>query len=82
MWTVYSGEVRGEVGTRSRMCCVGWTVWVQGGSAIRCTSKLIIVRSMVTYYLCCRNYMYIYKYIYLFIYKLSVYVHIISTNIR
>ena len=27
---VYSGEVRGEVGTRSRMCCVGWVVWVQG----------------------------------------------------
>jgi len=42
------------------MCYVGWTVWVQGGSAIRCMSKLIIVRSMVTYYLCCRNYMYIY----------------------
>ena len=31
MWGVYSGEVRGEVGTRSRMCCVGWVVWVQGG---------------------------------------------------
>jgi len=29
-WPVYSGEVRGEVGTRSRMCCVGWAVWVQG----------------------------------------------------
>ena len=27
---VYSGEVRGEVGTRSCMCCVGWVVWVQG----------------------------------------------------
>jgi len=25
---VYNGEVRGEVGTRSRMCCVGWVVWV------------------------------------------------------
>ena len=25
---VYSGEVSGEVGTRSRMCCVGWVVWV------------------------------------------------------
>ena len=24
------GEVRGEVGTRSGMCCVGWVVWVQG----------------------------------------------------
>jgi len=27
-YIVYSGEVRGEVGTRSRMCCVGWVVWV------------------------------------------------------
>jgi hypothetical protein len=26
MWVVYSGVVRGEVGTRSRMCCVGWVV--------------------------------------------------------
>jgi len=34
MWVVYSGEVRGEVGTRSLMCYVGWVVWVQGGSAI------------------------------------------------
>ena len=30
MWAVYSGEVRGEVGTSSGMCCVGWAVWVQG----------------------------------------------------
>jgi len=30
MWAVYSGEVRGEVGTRSHMCCVGWVVWVHG----------------------------------------------------
>ena len=30
MLAVYSGEVRGEVGTRSRMCCVGWVVWVHG----------------------------------------------------
>ena len=30
VWVVYSGEVRGEVGTRSRMCCVGWVVWVHG----------------------------------------------------
>ena len=28
MWVVYSGKVRGEVGTRSRMCYVGWVVWV------------------------------------------------------
>ena len=27
---VYSEEVRGEVGSRSGMCCVGWVVWVQG----------------------------------------------------
>jgi len=31
---IHSGEVRGEVGTRSGMCCVGWAVWVHGGSAI------------------------------------------------
>ena len=30
MWVVYSGEVRGEVGMRSGMCCVGWVVWVHG----------------------------------------------------
>ena len=30
MWVVYIGEVRGEVGTRSRTCCLGWVVWVQG----------------------------------------------------
>ena len=30
MWDVYSGVVRGEVGTRSRMCYVGWVVWVHG----------------------------------------------------
>ena len=30
IWAVYSGEVRGEVGTRSRMCYVGWVVWVHG----------------------------------------------------
>ena len=30
-WAVYSGEVRGEVGTRSRMCPGIWEVWVHGG---------------------------------------------------
>ena len=30
MWLVYGGEVTGEVGTRSRMCYVGWVMWVQG----------------------------------------------------
>jgi len=35
VWGVYSGEVRGGVGTRSRMCCVVRVVWVQYmGSAI------------------------------------------------
>ena len=27
---VYSGEVRGEMGTRSGMCCVGLVVWIHG----------------------------------------------------
>ena len=36
MWPIYSGEVRGEVGTRFRMCYVGWAVWVQGCSAVIC----------------------------------------------
>ena len=26
MWVVYSGEVRSELGARSRMCYVGWMV--------------------------------------------------------
>jgi len=30
MWVVYSGEVKGKVGTRSHMCYVGWVVWVHG----------------------------------------------------
>jgi len=36
MWAACSGEVRGEVSTRSRECYVGWAVWVHGGSAIVC----------------------------------------------
>jgi len=40
MWVVYNGEVRGEVGTRSGMCCVGWAVWVHECSAIVCYSIL------------------------------------------
>ena len=47
------------MGTRSRVCHRGWEVWVHGVSAVIRMSKLIIVRSMVTYYVCCRNYMYI-----------------------
>jgi hypothetical protein len=31
---VYSGEVGGEVDTRSRMCHGGWEVWVHEVSAI------------------------------------------------
>jgi len=34
MWAVYSGEVRGEVGTKSGICYVRWVMWVHGGSAI------------------------------------------------
>jgi len=30
VWVVYSGEVKGGVGTRSRMCCVGRVVLVRG----------------------------------------------------
>ena len=30
MWDVYSGDVRSEVSTRSRMCYVGWVVWIHG----------------------------------------------------
>jgi len=35
IWVVYIGEVRGEVGTRSGMCCVGWVVWYMGSASIR-----------------------------------------------
>ena len=63
MWVVYIGEVRGEVGTRSRMCCV--------------ITKWLYQWTHCNY----RNYIYI-KNCTLFIYKLSVHVHIISTNIR
>jgi len=44
IWVVYtySGEVGGEVGTRSRMCHRGWVVWVHGGTLLLCImSKLI-----------------------------------------
>ena len=34
MWVLYSGEVSGEVGTRSRMCHRGWVVWVRGGTLL------------------------------------------------
>ena len=58
MWAVYSGEVRGEVDTRSRLCYVGWAVWVQGlcccvlclGNMARCMASSCV----------CINYMYMY----------------------
>jgi len=56
MWVVYSGEVRGGVDTRSRMCYVGWAVWVHGF----CYYMLFwvnIAGSTVAYYVC-RDYMY------------------------
>jgi len=59
MWVVYIGEVRGEVGTRSRVCYVGWVVWVHGGVAVICYVYVNIVRSTVSSYVC-RNYMYMY----------------------
>jgi len=51
------------VDTRSFMCHGGWEVWVHGFSVIICVSELTIVRSMVPYYVCCINYMYIYIYL-------------------
>jgi len=36
MLAVYCGEVRGEVGMRSHVCCVEWTVWLHWGSVIIC----------------------------------------------
>jgi len=41
------------VGTKSCICHRGWEVWVYGVSGIICISELIIVRSMVSYYVCC-----------------------------
>jgi len=50
-------------------------VWIHGVSAIICISELIMVRSIVSYYVCCRNYMYIYKLI-LYIYNVQYYTRI------
>jgi len=36
LWAVYSGEVGGEVGTRSRMYHGVWEVWLHGVSTIIC----------------------------------------------
>ena len=43
MWAVYSWEVRGEVGTRSRMYYVGWVVWVHGVLLIYVMSRYHIM---------------------------------------
>jgi len=44
-WAVYSGEVGGEVATRSRMCHRGWEVWVNGKTLLLyIMSKLIQLR--------------------------------------
>ena len=59
MWVVDSGVVRGEVGTRSGVCYVGWVVWVHGF----CCYMLFyvnIVGSTVSSYVC-RDCMYRYS---------------------
>ena len=58
LWVVCSGDVRDEVGTKSRMCCVGWMVWVQG-FCYYMLFQVSIVGSMVSSYVC-RDYMYMY----------------------
>ena len=45
------------MGKRSRMSWRLGGVGTWGDSAIISMSKLITVRSMVSYYVCCRNYM-------------------------
>jgi len=58
VWAVHSGEVRGEVGTRPRMCYVGWAVWVHGVSAIIC--YVYVIWLDLRYHLMFEgNYMYI-----------------------
>ena len=51
VWAVYSGEVRGEVGMRSRMCYVGWLVWVHGVLLIYVMSRchIMFVEIICTY---------------------------------
>ena len=43
IWAVYSVEVRGEVGTRSNMCYVGWVVWVHGVLLLYVMSRYYIM---------------------------------------
>jgi hypothetical protein len=54
------GRKGGEFGTRSSMSHGVWELWVYWDAAIVVISEIIKVRSMVSYYVCCRNYMYIY----------------------
>jgi len=42
------------------MCHGGWEVWVHGGTSIIYMFNLIRVWSVVSYYVCCGNYMSIY----------------------
>ena len=49
---MYSGDVGDGVGTRSHMCRGGWEVWVHGVTAIISMSMLIIIKSIVLYYVC------------------------------
>jgi len=46
---VYSGEVGGEMGTRSGMCYGGWEVRVLGDYIVICYVYVNIVRSVVSY---------------------------------
>ena len=59
------------------MCHGVWEVWVYGVSII-CMSMLKKARSMVSYCVCCRNYVHIYTYIihiqYAVLYKNMVFV--------
>jgi len=58
MWVVYSGEVRGEVGSRSRMCYIGCVAWVHGF----CYYMLFLVNIVKLQYhlMFVENYMYMY----------------------
>jgi len=51
MWAEYSGEVRGEVGTRSHICYVGWVVWVHGVLLLYVMSRyhIMFVEIICTY---------------------------------
>jgi len=70
------------VGTRFCMCHGVWEVWVQGLTDIVCISELLIYGSVLSYSLCCRNYMYTYIYIYIYIYTYPIHIQcaILYTN--